>query len=267
MSANINSTTLGKGKPNYGLDAPGVVRNLLIAVVLGFAAWAFGLAFEIVLWAQSPEPIRIIFPFQYIGPTVSALCLFLAGWMIYYSFFGKIRMREALLNSVKWRGDEAVLDVGCGRGLLLVGAAKRLTTGKATGIDLWQEQDLGGNTPEATEANAEAEGVMDRVIIETRDARKLPFADATFDVVVSNAALHNIYLREERLSALRQIARVTKPGGKVIIADIRNLAEYATLLKECGFSEVTLHGSQFMAYLLLILTFGGLKPGTVVGRK
>ncbi len=267
MSATTNSTSAGRGQANYGLDAPGVVRNLLLAAALGIAAWAFGLAIEFVLWAQSPNPFRIDFPFQYIGPTVAALCLFLAGWMIYYSYFGKIKMREALLNSVSWRGDEAVLDVGCGRGLLLIGAAKRLTSGKATGIDLWQEQDLGGNNPAATKANAEAEGVADRVVIETGDARKLPFANASFDVVVSNAALHNIYKQAERHAALREIARVTKPGGRAILADIRNIAEYARLLKECGFSDVSLHGSKAMSVLLLILTFGSLKPGTVVGRK
>ena len=104
-------------------------------------------------------------------------------------------------------------------------------------------------------------------MIMNRDARKLPFGDASFDVVVSNAALHNIYKREERRAALQEIARVTKPGGRAILADIRNIAEYGGVLKECGFSDVTLHGSQAMAVLLLILTFGSLKPGTVVGRK
>ena len=41
--------------------------------------------------------------------------------------------------SIRWHltGDEKVLDVGCGRGLLLIGAAKRLKSGKATGIDVW----------------------------------------------------------------------------------------------------------------------------------
>jgi cyclopropane fatty-acyl-phospholipid synthase-like methyltransferase len=45
------------------------------------------------------------------------------------------------------RGDETVLDVGYGRGLHLIGAAKRLTTGKAPGVDIWQAEDLSGNLP------------------------------------------------------------------------------------------------------------------------
>ncbi|CAN5468964.1 class I SAM-dependent methyltransferase [soil metagenome] len=267
MSDTRKVTGVRGPKANYGLDAPGVVRNLIIAGGLGLIAWAFGMALHVVIWAQSPEPIRIIFPLQFIGPGVTAACFFLAGWMIYYSYFGKVRMRERVLDDVPWRGDEAVLDVGCGRGLMLIGAAKRLTTGKATGIDLWQEQDLGGNRPEATRRNAELEGVTDRVVIETGDARKLPFADAAFDLVLSNAALHNIYQAEERVSAVRQIARVIKPGGRAILMDIRNLNEYARVLREAGFREVSAPQVPVMSILLMILTFGSLKPGTVVGIK
>jgi arsenite methyltransferase len=154
-----------------------------------------------------------------------------------------------------------------GRGLLLVGAAKRLTTGKATGIDLWQEEDLAGNTAQATRANVEAEGVADRVEIQTGDARKLPFADASFDVIVSNAALHNIYDAKERQTAVREIARVTKPGGWAIIGDIKNLGEYALILQNQGFSQVTQTGSKWMRLLLFLFTFGSLRPGTLKAHK
>ena len=46
--------------------------------------------------------------------------------------------RRRMLEAVNWRGDEQVLDVGCGNGFLLVEIAKRLTTGMATGIDVWE---------------------------------------------------------------------------------------------------------------------------------
>ena len=54
---------------------------------------------------------------------------------------GKFRARDALLNAVRGGGDEQVLDVGCGHGLMLIGAAKRLSSGHATGIDIWQDVD------------------------------------------------------------------------------------------------------------------------------
>jgi predicted RNA methylase len=44
--------------------------------------------------------------------------------LLWSSLFGKFRARDALLNAVPWRGDEQVLDVGCGHGLMLIGAAK-----------------------------------------------------------------------------------------------------------------------------------------------
>jgi cyclopropane fatty-acyl-phospholipid synthase-like methyltransferase len=107
-----------------------------------------------------------------------------------YDKIGKIKERERLLDLVTWEGTETVLDLGCGRGLLLVAAARRLSTGKATGLDLWQAEDLTGNQPDATMANARREGVSDRVEVTSGDMRAMPFADRSFDVVVSNVAIH-----------------------------------------------------------------------------
>ena len=52
--------------------------------------------------------------------------------MVLYSKFMKFRHRDKMLGMVNWRGDERVLDVGTGAGLLLVRAAKKLNTGKGT---------------------------------------------------------------------------------------------------------------------------------------
>ena len=137
-------------RPDYGIDAPGAVRNLAIggAAALVLAAAAFHLG-----WA----------PLVRMATGAAIGCLFSAGWMVWGSKVGKVRGRDRLLDSLPWQGDEAVLDVGCGRGLLLIGAAKRLTTGKAVGVDIWQAEDLSGNRPEATQENARLEGVSDRV--------------------------------------------------------------------------------------------------------
>ncbi len=66
------------------------------------------------------------------------------------------------------------------------------------------------------------EGVADKVEVQTGDARKLPFDDASFDVVLSSMALHNIYNAGERQTAVREIARVLKVGGRVLIVDVRH---------------------------------------------
>src|SRR5437773_1876385 len=112
--------------------------------------------------------------------------------MVYGSKVRKVHLREKLLDSLALRGDEILLDAGCGRGLLLTAAARRLPRGKAVGIDLWRTVDQSGNDPERTLGNARAEGVADRIEIKTGDLRALPFADDSVDVVVSSWALHNI---------------------------------------------------------------------------
>src|SRR5205085_6383466 len=97
---------------------------------------------------------------------------------------------------------------GCGRGLMLIGAAKRLATGKGVGIDLWQTVDQSGNSPGTTLANAKAEGIESKIEIHTGDARQMPFEDASFDLVLSSWALHNIPNPEGRKEAIEEIVRV-----------------------------------------------------------
>jgi ubiquinone/menaquinone biosynthesis C-methylase UbiE len=127
-----------------------------------------------------------------------------------------------------------VLDAGCGLGLALVGCAKKLTTGKAVGIDLWAAKDLSNNNADATLANAAAEGVADRVEVRTGDITKLPFADSTFDAVISMTVLHNIPSRDLRDQALRELVRVLKPGGRIAIFDLLHASRYIDVLRQAG---------------------------------
>src|SRR5262245_57304454 len=118
-------------RPNYGVDAPAVVRNLSLAGAAGVATW---IGRYLGLWSDEST----LAPLGYGVGGLGVLCLLVAGVRLWASRFGKLRWREAFLNAMPWRGDETVLDVGCGRGLLLIGAAKRLTTGKPIGVDIWQ---------------------------------------------------------------------------------------------------------------------------------
>jgi ubiquinone/menaquinone biosynthesis C-methylase UbiE len=131
-----------------------------------------------------------------------------------------------------------VLDLGCGRAAVLLLAAQRLPTGKATGIDLWQVQDQSGNALAATQRNVEVEGVAGRVELHTGDMRTLPFPDATFHVVVSSLALHNIPTAEWRAEAVKEALRVLKPGGRARLADFRLTADDAAQLKASGAVQV-----------------------------
>src|SRR3979490_729781 len=151
-------------EPDYGIDAPGVVRNL---IVIGLALILSGILFArihlgnvTVLWSRSA-----FWP--------GGSCRLGGLLMLLYAKWGKFRHRDMMLNMVRWRGDESVLDVGTGRGLLLIEAARRLTTGKGTGIDIWSTKDLSGNSLERTQANVDVEGVQNKAELKSDDARKL----------------------------------------------------------------------------------------------
>ena len=247
-------------KPDYGIDAPGVIRNLLLVAALGLGAF---LTARAGAWSGIIAHVNLATT----GLGAGLGCGLMAVWMLYESKIGKLRERDRLLGLVPWQGGEAVLDIGCGRGLLLLGAARRLTTGTATGLDLWQSEDLTGNSPEATVENARREGVSDRVVVTTGDMRKMPFPDGSFDVVVSNVAIHNVYDRQGRLQTMGEIARVLRPGGRVVIHDIRHVNEYASELKRRGLSGVARIGSPLFRFVLMLITFGSLRPDIVTARK
>jgi ubiquinone/menaquinone biosynthesis C-methylase UbiE len=141
--------------------------------------------------------------------------------MAWGSRVGKLQLRDKIIRSFSWRGDERVLDVGCGHGLMLLAAAKRLTSGRAVGIDVWSQVDQADNSAAATLENARLEGVADRVEVLDADVRKLPFPDASFDVVLSSFVIHNLSRASDRRQVVQEIARVLRPGGELAIAAIR----------------------------------------------
>ena len=225
-------------KEDYGIDAPTVVRTL---AVIGLVLLVGGAGARLAIPDDGADANPILGVFQKSLPT-GIVCLIMAFWMIASSKWLKHKVARALLDARQWHGDEKVLDVGCGRGLVAVHAAKRVPNGHVTGIDIWQERDLSGNNPEAIRANAEAAGVADRLTVDTGDARSLPYPDGSFDVVTSMTAIHNISEAAGRTAAIREAWRVTKPGGQILMFDIRHARKYAAQLRVAGAVDVRLTG-------------------------
>ncbi len=177
------------------------------------------------------------------GKVLPLLCglfiLAILGFYLHGTLRGKFLVWAELLGRLGLRGDERILDLGCGRGAVLLMAAQHLTTGRAVGVDLWRSADQSGNSAEATRRNAIAEGVADRVELHTGNMTALPFADNSFDVVVSSLAIHNIRGRAGREKAINEAVRVLRPGGRLMIADIRGTRQHQVRLAKMGMSAVT----------------------------
>lgn len=173
-----------------------------------------------------------------LGVAVVAVVLIAAGLSVWrFSRRGKFEVWARLLTEMDLRGDERVLDLGCGRGAVLLTAAKLVPRGRVVGVDIWRA-DQTGNCVQATWANADAEGVADRVELHTRDMTDLEFPDESFDLVVSNLAIHNLPNNHARRSAIDEAVRVLRPGGHVVIADLGFTRLYATRLQQGGMADV-----------------------------
>ena len=113
-----------------------------------------------------------------------------------------------MLDEVPMRGVRAALDVGCGTGFPLIELADRLGPGvQVHGLDLW--------SPALKRA---AEKIADRgtpnVTLHEGSAAQMPFAGASFDLIVSNLGLNNF---DDRAGAIRECRRVARKGATLAL--------------------------------------------------
>lgn len=117
---------------------------------------------------------------------------------------------EKLIKLSGITGKDTVLDVGTGTGVVALEAAGKLGSGgKVVGIDLSK------GLMQTAEKNAKKTGLADRTEFQYMDAEALEFKDESFDTVVSLYAL--LHFPHPDI-ALKEIRRVVRIGGKVVIA-------------------------------------------------
>jgi arsenite methyltransferase len=214
-------------KPDYGLDSRITVRRMF-----GRGAWtiAFAVALFLINRGDYPGPAaHILIALGLIGLGFVAVGLV----MVQSSRVAKFEARDRILDALALKGDERVLDVGSGTGLMLIGAAKRLKAGRVTGLD------LSGETDTAKE-NAKLEGVADKVRIDACEVPKFVYPDGHYDVVLSALALHDAGESDVRGQLVREMVRVLKPGGRLVIYDVLRTGEYAATLRAAGAQSVEL---------------------------
>lgn len=201
-------------KGRYGIDAPYAPALMIVGAVICIAL--------IVVVHITQLWISVV------------VLLALVVVYLHTTLRGKFVVWHGLLENLPLRGDERLLDLGCGRGAVLLMAAQYLPQGRAVGVDIWSNKDQSGNAMAITEENALAEGVAERVELHTADMRQLPFENGSFDLIVSNVAIHNIGQRAGRDQAIDEAWRVLRPGGRLLIADISKSNQYQQRLAALG---------------------------------
>ena len=203
-------------KPKYGLYAIKIIAILFsIIEIIGLLLLSAG---------------YFVFNNTYLtvgGGIITAFGIYMivAHFLSLYVFGGVDSTRFGrIAKFLELKGDEYVLDVGCGTGRTAVQVAKRLTTGRLVGIDIWDTMELGDNSPERAYKNAEIEGVKGKVEFKFGSVLEIPFNDNVFAIITCSSVLNNLRGKENRIKALREIFRVLKPKGKCMLLEpLRNV--------------------------------------------
>jgi ubiquinone/menaquinone biosynthesis C-methylase UbiE len=165
-----------------------------------------------------------------------------------FSFHGTFRkLRQRTINLAQLQPGEQVLDVGCGTGTLATEVARRVgRSGRVAGVD--------PGTRQIARARAKAARRHVSIDFQVGVIEQLPFPDQSFDVVFSTLMMHHLPAPLKR-QGLAEIARVLKPGGRLVIADFTHkqdragraarfpaggsrMHDLAVLLKEAGFDQL-----------------------------
>jgi ubiquinone/menaquinone biosynthesis C-methylase UbiE len=134
------------------------------------------------------------------------------------------RVQDLVVSHIEWDGSRKALDIGCGNGPLTVKLGQRYPKAGIVGVDFWgRNWDYSLNT---CNENARLAGVEGRVTFQKASASKLPFEDASFDLVVSNLVFHEVQDVEDKRVSIHEALRVLKPGGVFVLQDLFLIKAY-----------------------------------------
>ena len=173
----------------------------------------------------------------------------LMGWFCdTFVFRGQAReLRQRTATLARMQPGDAVLDVGCGTGTLALEVARLVgRAGRVAGVDPGTEQ--------ISRAHSKAAQHHVPISFQIGVIEQLAFPDRSFDVVLSTLMMHHLPAGLKR-QGLAEIARVLKPGGRLVIADFKHkkerqgqaarfhaggssMQDLAALVSDAGFSQV-----------------------------
>lgn len=166
---------------------------------------------------------------------------------------GKLRkLRQQTIDLAQLQRGESALDVGCGTGTLALEAYKRVgTTGRVCGIDPGSAQ--------IARARSKARRASLPIDFRIGVIEKLAFPDQSFDMVFSTLMMHHLPDDLKR-QGLAEIARVLKPGGRLVIVDFKRAEQQQGQHKHLGAGEL---GLQDLPALMTQTGFTQIENGEV----
>jgi len=217
-----------KEKPKYGYPALKYFAYMGVIGVIGLFMAFIGTLLNPPL---STLLMLVGIPVAFVGLYIAASSVVLYNSLFKGEPLEKIYRKICEVSDL--RGNEKILDVGCGMGRASIRFAKQLTTGRVIGIDIFHG--VSGTSPEPARRNAKIEGVADKVEFRHGNILSTPFKDNTFDVVNAGSVLHEIHGQENQQKAMREIYRVLKSGGKFVTLEILRTPKLFLLLLFFGF--------------------------------
>lgn len=234
-----------KTKPNYGQE----MIPLLVIMALLFL---LNSAIALYLFITGFSNLTVII----ILGAISIITGIVVGTGLWSSRIGKLILRDKLIAELKLNGTENVLDLSCGRGLITVGIAKKLTTGKIIGLDHWKSTLEYSYTRQMAENNIDCEEVGHAAEIVDGDAMNLKFENDQFDIITSSLAVHHI--TDPRM-AFKEMWRVLRPGGIIAIADLP-ISIFRKQIEETGFEIVLTKPLVRLFFIKMRLIIATKKP-------
>jgi SAM-dependent methyltransferase len=235
-------------RPSYRSEAGGIIAAALGVLLAGAALIAFAVV-EVVSGSSSVPAWSWA-----LGVGLLAVGTVLAGILYRAATAKRFLERDAMGRAVALAGAARLLDIGCGRGMVLFDLLKRSPGATGVGVEAPRALSSDSDGTNWFASNARAEGVEERAGLVAADARELPFRDATFEVVVSRGMSAGLRTPDSLREAIVEMTRVLAPGGRlvVVVFDPAWLPTFGEVLDGAGFvSTIEETGGLFSVPLVL----------------